>query len=152
MACPLFVKSKTFRIAAAVALVVIISGIAYGLYMFNLKHPDLSEVKPSYVLSATELYNAFETDEPGATAKYAGKVVEVSGNVASVEYGSSDSTLSITLREEDELSGVICTFSGINDRSQVSVVSGELIKIRGECSGMLMDVLLNNCALLKNSK
>lgn len=150
MACPAFVKSKKFRIASAIVLLIVISGLAYGFYLFNLKHSDLSKVKPAFTLSSTELYSAFENDETAATTKYAGKVVELTGKVASVEYGSADSTLSITLHEDDELSGVICTFSGIKDKSQVSITPGEQITIRGECSGMLMDVLLNNCVSLKN--
>jgi hypothetical protein len=152
MACPAFVKSKIFRIAAAIALACILSGIGYGLYLFNLKHSDLSKVKPAFTVNSAELYSAFETDETAATAKFAGKVVQVSGNVAAIEYGSADSTLSITLREDDEFSGVICTFSGINDMSQVIVKTGDMVSIRGECSGMLMDVLLNNCALLEKGK
>jgi hypothetical protein len=152
MACPAFVKSKIFRIASSFVLIVLLAVVAYGLYLFNLKHADLSKVKPAFIVSSGELYSAFQTDETAATAKYAGKVVQVSGNVASIEYGSADSTLSVTLHEAGELSGVICTFSGIKDISQVIIKPGDLVNIRGECSGMLMDVLLNNCALLEKGK
>jgi hypothetical protein len=149
MACPTFTKSKTFRISAAIVLLVILGGAAYGYYMFNLKRTDLSKVKPAYVISSNELFSAFDSDETGATAKFAGKVVEVSGNVAQVEFGSTDSTLSVTLREDDELSGVICTFSGVEDKSKLNISAGQKISVRGECSGMLMDVLLNNCVIVK---
>lgn len=152
MNCPTFTKSKVFRISAGIVMLVIVSGVAFGLYKFNLKHSDLRKVKPAYTLGSTELFAAFETDETSASAKYLNKVVEVSGNVAAIEYGSADSTLSITLRPEDQFSGVICTFSGIKDQSQVSVKIGDMVSIRGECSGMLMDVLLNNCALVITEK
>jgi hypothetical protein len=149
MACPTFTKSKTFRISAAIVLVFILAGVAYGYYMFNMKRSDLRKVKPAFVISSKELYSAFEIDETGATARFIGKVVEVNGNVAQVEFGSADSTLSITLREDDQFSGVICTFNGIEDKSQVSINPGQQITIRGECSGMLMDVLLNNCVIVR---
>ena len=149
MVCPAFTKSKIFRISAVIVFLAIISGVAYGLYMFNLKHSDLSKVKPAFTVASTELYSAFNSDETMASAKYLNKVVEVRGSVAEVAYGSKDSTVSITLRPEGEMSGVICTFSGIQDPSQVSVKQGDIVNIRGECSGMLMDVLLNNCALVK---
>jgi hypothetical protein len=144
-----FIKSKTFRISAVIVFLAILFGAAYGYYMFNLKRSDLSKVKPAYIISSKDLYSAFESDETGATAKYTGKVVEVNGNVAQVEFGDTDSTLSITLREEDQMSGVICTLSGIEDKSQVNINPGQQITIRGECSGMLMDVLLNNCVIVR---
>jgi hypothetical protein len=149
MACPTFTKSKTFRISLAIVLLSILAAATYGYYMFNLKRSDLSKVKPAYILSSKELFSAFESDETGATAKYIGKVVEVNGNVAQVEFGSADSTLSITLREDDELSGVICTFSGVLDKTEVNISPEQQITVRGECSGMLMDVLLNNCVIVK---
>lgn len=149
MTCPTFTKSKTFRISAAVVLLAVLAGAAYGYYMFNLKRSDLSKVKPDFIISSSELYSAFESDEPGATAKFIGKVVEINGNVAQVEFGSADSTLSITLREDDQFSGVICTFNGIGEMSAMNIIPGQQIKVRGECSGMLMDVLLNNCVIVR---
>lgn len=149
MALPTFIKSKTFRISAAVIFLVVLAGATIGYYMYNLKRSDLTKVKPDFIISSSELYSAFESDEPGATARFTGKVVEVNGNVAQVEFGSIDSTLSITLREDDQFSGVICTFNGIEDKSAVIIIPGQQIKVRGECSGMLMDVLLNNCVIVK---
>ncbi len=149
MTCPTFTKSKYFRITAGLTLLAMIAGIAYGIFLFNKKHSDLSNVKPAFTLSSTDLYSAFESDEIAATVKYTGKVIEVRGIVARVEYSSADSTLSITLHEDDQFSGVICTFGGIKDGSPVNPAPGDQITIRGECSGMLMDVLMNNCVIME---
>jgi hypothetical protein len=143
-----FTKSKKIRFSAIIILILVVFGVSYGFFQFFKQAPDLSKVKPDYTLNSTELFSAFEKDEKAAGQKYIKKVLEVSGNVAAIEYGASDSTLSITLRPGDELSGVICTFAGIKDQSQLNVKEGENAVIRGECSGMLMDVLLNNCVLL----
>ncbi len=148
MACPAFVKSKSFRITASVVLLLIVSGIIYGYLEFTRQHSDISKVKPDFTLNASDLYSEFEGDELSATAKYSGKIIELSGKVAEIEYSSADSTLSITLREVDQFSGVICTFSEIKDATSSNVNAGEQITVRGECSGMLMDVLLNNCVLI----
>ncbi len=151
MVCPAFTKSKYFRFTAVIALVSIVAGVMYGLYLFNLKRSDLSSVNPDYVLNSTELYSAFESDEAAATAKYIGKIVELTGNVAQVEFGSIDSTLNITLRPDDQFSGVICTF-GEKENLSRKVIVGDQIIVRGECSGMLLDVLLNNCVIIKNNQ
>jgi hypothetical protein len=149
MACPTFTKSKTFRISAGLVLLLIIGGISYGLLQFNKKHSNLNKVKPEFVLGSADLYSEFDKDETAATAKFINKVIEVSGNVAELEFGSSDSTLSITLRPDDKFSGVICTFPSIKNQASVNVKKGDQISVRGECSGMMMDVLLNNCVIVK---
>jgi hypothetical protein len=47
------------------------------------------------------------------------------------------------------MSGVICTFHGIAQPSSNEIKEGEIITVRGVCSGMLMDVLLNDCVIAK---
>lgn len=125
-------------------------GGGYGFYEFFRTHADLSKVKPDFTLAASDLSSAFENDETAATKKYVDKVVQVTGPVASVEMGS-DSTINVTLRDEDALSGVICSFQG-RGIEDVSVKKGDVAVIRGQCSGMLLDVLLNNCALVSKNK
>jgi hypothetical protein len=142
-----FFKNKTFRITALIVVVLGICGIVYGIFLFNKKASDLNDVKPQFTVSSTELFSDFDSNEKAATAKYAGKVVEVSGKVAQVEFSPADSTVSITLRDDDQLSGVICTLAKHIEKSP-EIKTGETISIRGECSGMLMDVLLNNCVLV----
>lgn len=152
MVFPAFTKTKKFRIAAVFFLVAVVVGVTFGFYQFYKVAPDLTKVKPSFVLTSSELYSAFETDEKSANTEYIGKVLEVSGKVAQVEFGSIDSSLNIVLREDDQFSGVICTFSRNMRQSAASVNIGDKVSIRGECSGMLLDVLLNNCALMKDTE
>ena len=141
-----FIRSRSFLTVAIVLLLAGLGGAVYGWYLFNKKASDLKIVKPDYTLTATELFSAFDSNEKDATAKFSGKVVEVSGKVAQVEYSPADSTLSITLREDDQMSGVICTLAK-GSAADPGVKTGDLIGIRGQCSGMLMDVLLNNCVI-----
>ena len=48
------------------------------------------------------------------------------------------------------MSSVICTFPKLTDPSKFK--TGEEITLRGECSGFLMDVLLNNCSIVVKKK
>ena len=148
MAYPEFLKKKSVRIILTIAIIFLVSGVLAGLYLYNKQHKDLSGVKADYVLEAHDLVAAFGTDEIAATEKYLNKVIEVTGLVTWMEYGAADSTLSLTLTGYGDNSGVICTFNGIPDKSLVSFKEGESLTVRGECSGMLMDVLLNNCAVI----
>jgi exonuclease VII large subunit len=81
--------------------------------------------------------------------RYINKIIEVNGTIASVT--PADSThLNISLKTGSDMSSVICTFQNITDPSKYK--SGEEITLRGECSGFLMDVLLNNCAIVVKRK
>jgi len=132
-------------------LVVIILGLiggAIGFYMYNKKNPDLSKTKADFAVQVSELVNEFNQDEASASSKYIDKVIEVTGPVATIEI-KSDSTMNVTLADEDQMSGVICTFHDITNPASIEIKEGEIITVRGVCSGMLMDVLLNDCVIAK---
>ena len=139
-------KKRTVLWIIVTIVVIGLVGGGYGYYEFFRTHADLSKVKPDYTLAASDLSSAFENDENAATQKYVDKVVQVTGPVASVELGS-DSTINVTLRDDDALSGVICSFQG-RGLDDVPVKKGDVAVIRGQCSGVLLDVLLNNCVLI----
>jgi hypothetical protein len=121
-------------------------GVITGLYLFNKKDPDLSKVKPDYVMEVSALVNEFNQDETSASEKYVDKVIDVTGPVLAIE-PTSDSTMNVTLSAENQMTGVICSFHKIPDTASNEIKEGEIITIRGVCSGMLMDVLLNNCVI-----
>jgi hypothetical protein len=88
---------------------------------------------------------AFENNEANANTLYLNKIIEVTGITESVKPGE-DNVISISLKTENPLSAVICTFQKIPDASKLQ--AGEQVTVRGECSGFLMDILLNNCVII----
>lgn len=138
---------KTYiKILLGVVMFIGLAAILAALYMYNLKQTDMAKAKPDFVITATALLKEFEDNEAAASAKYISKIVEITGTVATVK-PAENNIVNISLVTESDLSSVICTFAAISDPS--SVKAGDVITIRGECSGFLMDVLLNNCAILK---
>lgn len=137
---------KSYKLALAVFSVIAVAGVLYGLYKYNLKPKDLQKVKPDFVLTATDLLKAFESDENGAAAKFVDKVVEVSGTIQSVKPGENGA-LTISLNTGNDISSVLCTLQG--NAEPANFKTGEQITIRGNCSGFLMDVLLNNCSVIQ---
>ena len=136
------------KIALFVVLFIAVGGIFAGLYMFNLKHPDTSKAKPDFIITAAALQKDFETNEATASARYINKILEVTGTIVSITRADS-SHLNLALNTGNEMSSVICTFA-LSDPSKFK--TGDEITLRGECSGFLMDVLLNNCAIVQNRK
>jgi hypothetical protein len=138
---------KTYiKVALFFVTFVALAAILAALYMYNLKKTDMAKAKPDFILTASILQKAFEDDETAASALYINKIVEVSGKIASVK-PAENNILNISLATESDLSSVICTFSAIGNPSAFR--EGDEIVVRGECSGFLMDVLLNNCAVIK---
>lgn len=135
---------KNLKLVLIALAVLAVAGAAAGYYLYNLKPQDLGKAKSDFVITSAELLRAFEEDEVAATAKYTNKIVEVTGNVASVERGDNN-TVNISLKTGSDFSSVICTFPSEVNPELIKV--GSQISVRGVCSGYLMDVLLNNCVL-----
>ena len=136
---------KTYiKIALFVVFFLGLAGILGGLYMYNLKQKDMAKAKPDFAISATILQKEFEDDETRASAKFINKIVEVTGIIASVK-PTENNGISVILETGSDFSSVICTFTVVKDAEMLK--QGEEITIRGECSGFLMDVLLNNCVI-----
>ena len=135
------------KIALFIVLFIAVSAILAALYMYNLKHTDMTKAKPDFVISASQLLKEFEDDETAASTRYINKILEVTGTIASVK-PADNNFLNISLVTGSNLSSVICTFPAITDPSKYKL--GDKITLRGECSGFLLDVLLNNCAIIEN--
>ena len=139
---------KTYiKIALFFVTFIALSAILAAIYMYNLKHTDMAKAKPDFLISASALQKAFELDEIAASKKYINKILEVSGKITSVKPADKN-VVSISLLTESDISSVICTFPAISDPAKFT--NGNEITLRGECSGFLMDVLMNNCAVINN--
>lgn len=136
----------TYKIGLIVGLIMIIAGAVTGFFLYNKQHKDLGKATPDFVITATDLLKEFENDESAASAKYINKIIEVSGTIESLNTGE-DNTLSIILKTDSDFSTVICTFLQAQDREEFK--PGDEITVKGECSGFLTDVLLNNCFIKK---
>ena len=138
---------KTYvKIALFFVSFIALAAILAALYMFNLKHTDMAKAKPDFVITSVLLQKEFEDNESAASIKYINKIIEVNGKIISIKTADNNS-VNITLATGNDLSSVICTFPAIADPSILK--PGNEITLRGECSGFLMDVLLNNCAVIR---
>jgi hypothetical protein len=143
-------KSSTRNIII-VGAIVLITIVLASLFLFNEKTTDLSKVNPEFTLTAQELFDAFSMDELSANEKFIGKVVQVDGNVSSIEY-AGDSIVSIILMNEDQFAGIACTFQNDSEYPFNKISEGDTLTVRGICLGMLVDVLLNYCVVIENEK
>lgn len=134
------------RILLGVVTFIAVVGIGAALYLFRMPHKDIGKAKPDFNITAIDLQKAFEDNETLATAKYVNKIIEIEGEVESVKTGEAN-VFNVILKSGSDLSSVICTFPAATEPAEFTV--GTKVTIRGECSGFLMDVLMNNCVLIK---
>lgn len=104
---------KYLKIAVVLGLVGGIVGGSIGLYMFFMPHRDVQSAETDFQTSATALVNEFLTDATAASDKYISedgdsKIVEVSGNIASISKDFNGQTV-VLLKSETDKAGVSCT-------------------------------------------
>lgn len=126
--------------------ILVIIGISVGIYIYNKPHINLGHTRPDLVLSADSLVALYESDESRADSLLLGKVIEVSGTVADV-VTNSDSTITVMLKTT-KMGQVSCQLSE-EASAGAKIVIGQEVVLRGSCSGMLIDVVLSNGALVQ---
>lgn len=117
------------------------------LFFYKVFQPtkSLVNIKADYIISANELFHDFEENESKANAKYVGKVLEVKGKIKEINT-SSDHT-SIILETNEVFGGINCSLA--TEKFELKgAAPGANAVIKGECSGKLMDVMLNNCFIV----
>lgn len=124
-----------------VVFVVVFVGTVSWLILFN-NEIRLSS-KPDFIMEATDLIKAFESNESLANDVYLNKIISLSGIVESISEDSLEIT--VYLKEKDAKSGIICSFD--RDANISDIVKGVRIQIKGKCTGYLMDVIMNKCSV-----
>ena len=128
--------------------IIVVLIIAYTFYQFNKPHLDIASATPVSVLNSDELFAEFDLNENEANQLYLGKIVQVSGIVYSVDVGTK-SDLNVLFMGDDDMFGVACNFNK-DQLNESDINKGDQVTIKGECAGMLSDVVLIRCVILKD--
>jgi hypothetical protein len=138
------------RFMVLLLVIIVLAGVWYGYKLYTGKVPSLTEVKADAKVTATDLIAAFEKDSASANKEYLGKILEVSGNIKSVEKESA--TFSLGASEGN--SSVRCSVDSAFVKDIASLNPGSTITIKGNCTGFMpdetglglgSDVVLNRC-------
>ena len=125
-------------------LILIAAAWAYHLYV--KPHESAADETTDFTISADSLYQQYRNDEHSADQKYLGKVVEVSGKLAEIQR-SGNSEIWI-LSPQPGGGGINCQlFAGTKVDPEPK--SGDVVTVKGRCTGFLMDVNLADCVLSK---
>ena len=126
-----------------IVVIILGSAVAYGYYLFHKPHQGIANQEAAFTLDSKKLFDEFDQDEDGANKKYLGKVVSVHGKITDRAVDSKG-TFSLIL-EGGDMAGVGCQFDKSILKDVQNLKPGQVIKVKGKCTGMLMDVVLVDC-------
>jgi hypothetical protein len=142
-----FPKLAALKKIGLILLVFILAAAGYAYYLFQKPHSSIADKSPQFKLSATTLVSEYSKDEKAANEKYLGKIIEVDGTI-SEKVKDEKGKYNITLQAED-LSGVGCEFEPGSQEQIKNLHEGDKVRIKGICTGVLMDVVLVDCIYIK---
>ena len=139
---------KAIRRYGWIILLLVAGLFAYAYHEYTRKPADLSDVKSEASIQATALVDLYEKDEQGANKQYLGKAIDVTGLIAEID-NQKDTSVSVLLAGKDEMHRVSCLLNSNQLEKIKKAKTGDLISLRGICTGYLMDVELNRCVIIK---
>jgi len=128
-------------------LFILFVAVVAGAYFFlTYSGQDAGTQKPTASLTAQELYEQYAQDEQAGNQQFLGNILEVSGTVID-QLEDEEGAQVVVLGQPGEMSGVMCTLSGEAPPADIS--PGDQSTARGRCTGMLSDVVLNECRIIE---
>ena len=126
---------------AGVTCMAVATIIAY--YLYNKPHRSAATAT-AVTITAKSLAEAYEKDETLANKKYLGNVLQVSGTVSEVSLNQQKKP--VVVLAGSAISGVQCSL----EEPEPGVKKGDSVIIRGFCTGLLTDVILDRCITVHN--
>lgn len=140
---------RTYKIVLLLAALAVLAGGGAYWYTFLQPHKNMQKARPDFKLNAENLFTDYSSDENAANSKYLGKVLELTGKV--VEVKNEDKQTVVVL--EDILFGVSTyldsSFCAANSELLKEINQGQTVTIRGQCDGMLSDVVVSRAVIVK---
>ncbi|KAA9338923.1 OB-fold protein [Adhaeribacter soli] len=137
---------KTKHYIFALALLLLLVGLG-GWWQYNKPARDLNNEKADFSIPTTELYEQFTQNETTANQQYLDKTLQVQGVLKEISRGE-DGSLNLNLDAGSEMGGVTCEVPAANIPEGLALQVGQQVKVKGQCTGYLMDVVLVKCVLV----
>jgi DNA/RNA endonuclease YhcR with UshA esterase domain len=125
-------------------LVLGIIGAFIAYKMYNKPHVNVEEASADISITADKILNDFSSDENSANLKYLDKIIQVNGVVSEINIEKGI----ITIETNDDFGNVICHLSEEASRKISGLQEGQIIVVKGICTGFLMDVILVKCEFI----
>jgi hypothetical protein len=133
-------------IAIFLVVAIFITALVVWKWVFKKSDVTMASKKADFEIESGVLLNEFEVNEDSANARFLEKIVIVTGTVNVINQEGQG--YSVYLKNSSDVSGVMCSFN-MTALDTNTIKKGDKVKIKGICSGYLMDVILNKCSVEK---
>jgi hypothetical protein len=134
--------SKPLKIITTLVVIGLLTGAIVFYKVWYMPHRDVKD-EAAITVTAQAILDAYNADEKKANKLYLDKAIEVSGEVTDISKTQQGKTV-VSLKTSNPMAGIRCTM-----KEAAEVKAGDNVKIKGICSGFLMDVTLIDCYLVK---
>jgi len=122
--------------------------LAAYLYIRYMPEKSMSKQDASFSISATALANEYNLNPEASDKKYIDRVIQVTGVISEISTDQNNATVFI-LRENSSATGVLCTLDENSAKKAAKYKVGSPVTIKGSCTGMIFEVVLNKCVIVK---
>lgn len=118
-----------------------------AVYFYYKQPADIRTSTAHYTTTAPALLADFLENETAANTRYLDKIVTVTGTISNIDPDHENPA--VFLETGNPMAAVTCSFYNTELATLKSLQTGSVIKIKGVCTGMLTDVVLNKCSIVK---
>ncbi len=144
------VRTKLFITIGIIAL----TGVIYGYQEYTRKNKDYLYADADFTISAKDFIREFEENENAANEKFLDKIIAVNDTIKDI-IKDDEGFYTLMIGEKNKTSSVRCSMDP-NHQTEVELLRmGNIITIKGACTGynqdelLGSDVILNHCVIEK---
>ena len=142
------IVKKNIAIIAGL-IVIIVAGYFYKEYHRQLA--DMTSVKPVAKINVAAIVNLYQNDEAKANQQYLNKTIQVKGAITEI-INQQDTLINVFIGDTNSVHNVSCLLDKRHFNAIKKYSAGQLITIKGICTGFLLDVELNRCVIVQDNQ
>jgi uncharacterized protein YpmB len=123
-----------------VAIILIAASAYYYTFVYSKSHHRNAQEETALVISSDSLVATYQVNETNANKAYLNKAVEVTGTIIAINKDQANHT-NILIGKSDAFSNVSVT---LLSTGPIQNKAGEVITIKGVCTGNLSDVIITD--------
>lgn len=132
------------KIIYILALIIITAGAAYYYtFVYAKNHHRNAQSETSIIISSDSLTAAYQANEQAANKLYLNKAIEVTGPILAINKDQAGHT-TLLIGKEGSFSNVSITLLA---QDSISKKVGDIVTVKGVCTGNLTDVIINEGVL-----
>jgi hypothetical protein len=129
-----------------IVIIIVLTGVCIGRYLYNKPHQSAASESASTSIPADALFQEYQQNEHAADSMYLGKVIEVKGVLAEIDHNGATDILELAPQKAG--GGISCQMFPHDKSTTTSYPAiGTIIRVKGKCTGFLMDVNLVDCGI-----